>query len=173
MKEYPFIDKDGKLYEAFPCVTLFMNNGSKIEVDYFGSRSLSFIPTRYMLKDDNSIIPTVKYLSSFKSEKDVMIKFLSEIHSEMKDYHMNVFKVTDTTFVNWDNVSSLDVKMNHYVYCYENPIFTGNSKFVKSENEAKFIGLVDLVEFDDEMTIEIGGKKDDEIDMSFLECPLF
>ena len=172
MKEFPFLSKEGKLYEAFPCITLKMNDGSHIDVDYFGSKSLTVIPTRYMQKSEDAIIPIVKYLSSFKTEKDVMAKFLAEITAEMKEYHKGVFKVSDTVFVNWDNVSSLEVKMNHYVYCYENPVFVGNSKHERSDEEAKFIGIISGVDLDDEMEIS-EEKKDDDIDLKFLDFPMF
>ena len=172
MKEFPFLSKEGKLYEAFPCVSLRMNDGSTIDVDYFGSRSLSFIPTRYMQKSEDAIIPIVKYLSPFKTEKDVMSKFLGEITAEMREYHKGVFKVSDTVFVNWDNVSTLEVKMNHYVYCYENPVFVGNSKHIGSHEEAKFIGIISEVDLEDEMEIE-EEKKDDDVDLKFLDFPMF
>lgn len=169
--EFPFLSKDGKLYEAFPCIVLKMNDGNTIFVDYFGSKSLSFIPTRYMQKNDDGFIPSVKYLSAFKTEKDVVVNFLSEITNEMKDYHQNVFKVSDTDFVNWNNVSSINVSLNYYVYCYENPIFIRDSKHIRSEEEAKFIGKKHDFNLDDEMEVWENKKKDEPVDLKFLDFP--
>ena len=95
---------DGKLYEAFPMIRLFLTNGEIIELDYFGSKSLSYIPTRFMTMVDYSIIPEVKYLSKFKTEKEVVQIFMSEVVAEMRENYKNIFSINGNVFVNWDNV---------------------------------------------------------------------
>ena len=169
--EFPFMN-DGKLYEAFPMIMLYLNNGERIDIDYFGTRTLSFIPTRFMQKDDNAIIPIVKYLSKFKTEKEVAQIFMNEVSLEMKDYHKNVFCIGGNQFVNWDNVCKIEVLMKQYVYCYDNPIFEGNSKHVKSEGVARFISIANDFEIDDKMTIT-ETKSKDEINFDFLKCAAF
>ena len=164
---------DGKLYEAFPMIRLFLTNGERIELDYFGSKSLSYIPTRFMEKSEDAIIPSVKYLSKFKSEKEVIQIFMEEMGLEMRDYHKNIFCVGGNQFVNWDNVCKMEVLMQQYVYCYDNPVFVGNSKHVRSEHEAKFISQVREFDIDTEMSIEVSKTEDKDIDFGFLECPDF
>lgn len=170
--EFPFEDR-GKLYEAFPMIRLFLTNGERIDLDYFGNKSLAFIPTRFMEKDEDSIIPTVKYLSKFKTEKEVVQIFTEEVSLDMRDYRKSVFCVGGNQFVNWDNVCKIEVMMNYYVYCYDNPIFIGNSKHVKSDENARFVCKVKEFELDTEMSIsEVKSEnKEIEMDLRFLECP--
>ena len=170
MVEFPFIDKEGKLYEAFPMIVLHLSDGEKIELDYFGSKSLSYIPTRFMAVSADSVIPLVKYLSKFKSEKEVVQIFISEIVGEMREYGKNIFSVNGSEFVNWDNVCKVEVLMKHYVYCYDKPIFVGNSKHVKSDGEARWVCLSKDFEMDDEMVTKEMLKKDEETNYDFLRC---
>ena len=165
------MNKEGKLYEAFPMIVLHLNNGERIELDYFGGKSLSYIPTRFMQKAEGVIIPMVKYLSKFKSEKEVVQIFISEIVGDMREYGKNIFSVNGSEFVNWDNVCKIDVQMKHYVYCYDKPIFIGNSKHVKSDEEARWVCLSKDFEMDDEMVTKEFFKKDEETNYDFLSCP--
>jgi hypothetical protein len=168
--EFPFMN-DGKLYEAFPMIRLFLTNGEIIELDYFGSKSLSYIPTRFMTMVDYSIIPEVKYLSKFKTEKEVVQIFMSEVVAEMRENYKNIFSINGNVFVNWDNVCKVEVVMNHYVYCYDNPIIVGNSKHVKSEENARWVCLSSEFELEDEMEMIESKKKEEEISLGFLSCP--
>ena len=174
--EFPFVD-NGKLYEAFPMIRLFLTNGESIELDYFGTKTLSYIPTRFMEKDENSIIPLVKYLSKFKTEKEVVQIFMGEIMNEMREYQTKVFCVGGNQFVNWDNVCKVEVLMKQYVYCYDNPVFVGNSKHIGSHEVAKFISKIKDFELDTEMSIidgeQAAKEKEVEMDLRFLECPEF
>ena len=168
--EFPFMN-DGKLYEAFPMIRLFLTNGETIELDYFGSKSLAYIPTRFMTMVDYSIIPEVKYLSKFKTEKEVVQIFMSEVVAEMRENYKNIFSINGNVFVNWDNVCKVEVVMNHYVYCYDNPIMVGNSKHVKSEENARWVCLISEFEIEDEMEMIEERKKEEEISYGFLSCP--
>jgi hypothetical protein len=168
---------DGKLYEAFPMIRLHLTNGERIELDYFGTKTLSYIPTRFMEKSEDAIIPIVKYLSKFKTEKEVVKIFMEEMSLEMRDYHKNIFCVGGNQFVNWDTVCKIEILMQQYVYCYDNPVFVGNSKHVRSESEARFISQVKEFELDTDMSIIEGGEvakeKEVEMDLRFLDCPEF
>ena len=173
MKEFPYIGRDGKMYEAFPCIRLHLSNGGVIDVDYFGKFAMRYMPTRYMQKDGDSIIPIVKYLSWFKTEKDVIDKFLSEIKVEMGNYLVNgVFCINDKTFVNWVNVVSMDVMMKHYVYCYDNVEYNGNSKHGVAES-SKYVGLTMDFIVDESFEQNEEEKKDDDVDLKFLDFPMF
>lgn len=168
---FPFMSKEGKLFEAFPMIVLHLNNGERIELDYFGSKSLSYIPTRFMQKDEGVVIPMVKYLSKFKTEKEVVQNFMSEVVAEMRENHKNIFSINGNVFVNWDNVCKLEVVMNHYVYCYEKPIMARNSKHVRSEENARWVCLSSEFELEDEMELIEGDKKEKEVSLGFLSCP--
>lgn len=67
--------------------------------------------------------------------------------------------------------------MQQYVYCYDNPVFVGNSKHVRSDSEARFISQVREFELDTDMSIIEGGEvakeKEVEMDLRFLDCPEF
>jgi hypothetical protein len=67
--------------------------------------------------------------------------------------------------------------MKQYVYCYENPVFVGNSKHIGSNEVAKFISKIKDFELDTEMSIVNGEQtakeKEVEMDLRFLECPEF
>jgi hypothetical protein len=169
--EFPFMSKEGKFFEAFPMIVLHLNNGERIELDYFGSKSLSYIPTRFMQKAEGVVIPMVKYLSKFKSEKEVVQNFMEEVVAEMRENYKNIFSINGNVFVNWDNVCKVEVVMNHYVYCYDNPIIVGNSKHVRSEENARWVCLSSEFELDDEMEMIEGVKKEEEISLGFLSCP--
>jgi hypothetical protein len=169
--EFPFMSKEGKLFEAFPMIVLHLNNGERIELDYFGSKSLSYIPTRFMQKAEGVIIPMVKYLSKFKTEKEVVQNFMSEVVVEMRENYKNIFSINGNVFVNWDNVCKVEVVMNHYVYCYDKPIMVGNSKHVRSEENARWVCLSSEFELEDDMELIEEKKKKEEVSLGFLSCP--
>lgn len=165
------MSKEGKLFEAFPMIVLHLNNGERIELDYFGSKSLSYIPTRFMQKAEGVVIPIVKYLSKFKTEKEVVQIFMSEVVAEIRENYKNIFGINGNVFVNWDNVCKVEVVMNHYVYCYDKPIMIGNSKHVRSEEDARWVCLSSEFELEDEMEMIEGEKKEEELSYEFLSCP--
>ena len=174
--QFPFISNEGKIYEAFPMIRIHLVNGERIDLDYFGSKSLSYIPTRFMQRDENNIIPLVNYLTKFKSEKEVVQTFMEEIVADMRNYHKNIFSIGGNTFINWDNVCKIDVLMQQHVYCYEHPIFVGNSKHVRSEEPAIFISTINSFVHDDIIPVSnITSSNEDEteveIDYGFLKCP--
>ena len=47
--KFPMMDDDGKLFDRFPLIILHMNNGERVELNYFTEYAVGYKPTRYML----------------------------------------------------------------------------------------------------------------------------
>lgn len=147
---YPFLSKDGKLYEQFPTIILALNDGSEEHVNYFFRYQEHYMPTRYMepLKE-GELIPEVKYLSKFISPDQVLRDFFYRAKREMSNNDMPGIKVNQKKFIFWSNITSVEVDMKGFIVEYSDikwgkkECWTTSTPRILTEEEVKELGVLD------------------------------
>ena len=161
--KFPLMDKDGKLYDRFPLIILHLNNGEKVKLNYFTEYALGYVPTRYMKddSDNNSFIPTVKYLSAFISPTWTYKEFMRRIESSTRRGGIeNVIQVSNNEFVILNNVSKVTIdEDNGDIICFGEPKWGDKRASVEGEN-VHVVQENEIMVYDDSQTEVVEGRKE-------------
>lgn len=162
--DFPFVNKEGKLYEAFPMVRLHMNTGDVISLNFFMNKWKEFVPTRYMEKSDNDFMPLISYHTKFISSADVMKKFYTLSKEDMYSDNMNFLKISADEYINWDMICKVEIIMKHYIVCFDDVKWREKIALINCEPRL----VTDLSELDDNKEIVKDNNTKKEIDFGFL-----
>lgn len=162
-KEFPLMDKKGKLYDRFPYIRIRTVGGQSYDYHYFDLDPKQYVPRRYMAASSDGFIPTVKYTNYFISEQEVMKLFLNA-HTKRSDFLL----LNGSLGIQWSNIDSLEVIMNGNIICFGEVEWNERNAILKEDPYVADISEIDLSE-DVLETRLFDGKKEIEDYLNSLE----
>ena len=136
--KFPLVDDEGKLFDKFPLIILYLSSGDTVELNYFTEFAFGYRPTRYMVEDE--FIPKVEYHSYFISPQWTCKEFLRHVSDRLNKEQ--VLQTSNDEFVLMNNVCKIKIiEQGGDIICFgkgewhNKTFFTEEEPYVANENE--------------------------------------
>lgn len=152
--KFPLVDDEGKLFDKFPLIILYLSSGDTVELNYFTEFAAGYRPTRYMVGDE--FIPKVEYHSYFISPQWTCKEFLRHASDRLNE--KQVLQTSNDEFTLMNNVCKIKIiEQGGDIICFGKGTWVNKSFY--SEETPHVADAHDIVLKKKEEPMKIDGKK--------------